>query len=100
MTRTIRLTVQLTIDEYQSPGWKPVENPAALGEIARAWWKGQKNLLINCAPPDCQHSIRTYEAEVIGIEEPKAHRYSAAFRKALEKKRERVEEIWGKFRNS
>ena len=91
-TRTIRITVQLTLDETQSGSFQPVENPVALGEIAKAWWMAQKKVT-SCTPPDCQHTIWCHEAEMIGIEEPKAHRFSSAFRKALEKKRERVKEI-------
>ena len=96
MTRTIRRTVQLTIDETQLNSFQPAENPAALGEIAKAWWSAQEKLT-SCTPPDCKHSIYCHEAEMVEIEEPKAHRYSSVFLKALEKKRAKVEETWGQF---
>lgn len=91
MSRTIRITVQLTIDEADHNFHNSTENDRPLGELAHAWWTSQKNVT------DFSGKARCYEAEVIGIEEPKAHRYSAAFMRALEKKRAQVQEIWGKF---
>ena len=80
MTRTIRITVQLS-----------VENDKPLGELAHAWWLCQKDITSFGGKASC------YEAEIIEIEEPKAKRYSAAFVRALDKKRAKVKEIWGRF---
>lgn len=90
-TRTIRITVQLTIDETKPNSFQPVDNPAPLGEIAKAWWDRQHNVT-SCGP---RHWCS--DAEIVEIEEPKAHRYSASFTRALEKKRAKVQEIWGRF---
>jgi hypothetical protein len=90
-TRTIRITVQLTIDETKPNSFQPVDNPAHLGEIAKAWWQAQRNVT-SCGP-----GLSCCDAEVVEIEEPKALRYSAGFCRALEKKRERVQAIWGQF---
>ena len=90
-TRTIRITVQLTIDETKPNSFQPVDNPAPLGEIAKAWWDRQHNVT-SCGP---RHWCS--DAEIVEIEEPKAHRYSASFMRALEKKRAKVQEVWGQF---
>lgn len=84
MTRTIRITVQLSVDEY------PIDSPS-LGELAHAWWQCQTEITSFGGKANC------YEAEIIEIEEPKTKRYSAAFIRALEKKRAKVQEIWGEF---
>ena len=90
-TRTIRVTVQLTIDETKPNSFQPVDNPAPLGEIAKAWWQAQRNVT-SCGP-----GLSCSDAEVVEIEEPKAHRHSASFTRALEKKRAKVEKVWGRF---
>ena len=91
MSRTIRITVQLSVDEMNCSLQNPIENDKSLGELAHAWWQCQKNITSFGGKASC------YEAEIIEIEEPKAKRYSAAFVHALEKKRAKVQEIWGKF---
>lgn len=91
MSRTIRITVQLSIDEMNCSLHNPIENDKSLGELAHAWWQSQNNITSFGGKASC------YEAEIIDIEEPKAKRYSAAFTRALEKKRAKVQEIWGKF---
>ncbi|MFZ9114380.1 MAG: hypothetical protein ACO24D_14805 [bacterium] len=92
MSRIIRITVQLTIDKEMddSPN-KWIENDKSLGELAHAWWQSQKKVTSFGGKAICA------EAEIIDIEEPKAKRYSAAFMRALEKKRAKVKEIWGEF---
>ena len=91
MSRTIRITVQLSIDEANYSLYNPIENDKSLGELAHAWWQSQDKITSFGGKARCS------EAEIIEIEEPKAKRYSAAFMRALEKKRAKVQEIWGKF---
>lgn len=84
MSRTIRITVQLTVDDAQS-GRKDV------GELAVAWWKQQWSLTSFGGAAHC------CEAEIVDVEEPKAKRHTRAFKDALEKKRAKVEAITGPF---
>ena len=91
MARTIRITVQLTVDQANFSLYNPIENDKSLGELAHAWWQSQNNITDFGGKASCS------EAEIIEIEEPKAKRYSAAFTRALEKKRAKVKEIWGRF---
>jgi len=88
MSRTIRITVQLSVDDTS---YSTIEHGAPLGELAHAWWQAQKSITSFGGKANC------FEAEIIDIEEPKAKRYSAAFMRALDKKRAKVQEIWGKF---
>ena len=91
MARTIRITLQLSVDEMSHSLSNPIENGKPLGELAHAWWQSQKTVT------DFGGKARCYEAEIIEIEEPKAKRWSAAFTRALDKKRAKVQEIWGDF---
>ena len=91
MSRTIRITVQFTIDQANYSLHNPIENDKSLGELAVAWWKEQGRLTHFGGASHC------CEAEIVDVEEPKAKRYSAAFTRALEKKRAKVKEICGKF---
>ena len=84
MSRTIRITVQFTVDDSQ-PERKNV------GELAVAWWKQQGRLTNFGGAAHC------CEAEIIDVEEPKAKRWSKAFTDALAKKRQKVEALTGPF---
>ena len=84
MSRTIRITVQFTVDDSQ-PERKDV------GELAVEWWKQQGALTNFGGAAHC------CEAEIVDLEEPKAKRWSKAFRDALAKRRAKVEAITGPF---
>ena len=84
MSRTIRITVQFTVDDSQ-PERKNV------GELAVEWWKQQGALTNFGGAAHC------CEAEIIAVEEPKAKRYSIGFQRSLAKKRAKVEAITGPF---
>lgn len=85
MSRTIRITVQLTVDDRDPFTRKDV------GELAVAWWNQQETLTRFGGAAKC------CEAEMIEVAEPRAKRFTKVFTDSLAKKRAKVEAITGPF---
>ncbi len=89
MTRTVRITIQFDIEDLNYSLSNPIPNDLSVGEIAKAWWTAQTGIL------KFEGKTRCSGAEIIDIDEPKAKRYSAAFKRSVEKKRAKVDKLIG-----
>ena len=86
-TRTIRVTLEFTIEPASQSCIGSTPNGEPLGQLVEHWWWGQKQMTNFAGIAHCSG------VEIIGIEEPKAARHSAAFQRALAKKRAKVQAI-------